>query len=339
MKSFLLLFLLLSPLGLYAQNTATLAGLARPRMIAIDNSQLYVADEFSVFIYSLNDGTLIKRFGQKGEGPGDFRYRPSVQVLGDRLLISDSLKTCYYSKSGEPIREQKLPGFHPLLIQVGKKFAAQRWDFDKKTKDGTVSIWLFDDQQHPQKMLYQSPPPKPTKKYKKGDPTNLVFPRLKFICGKNRIYLTPKAPGFRIEVFDSDGNPVTTIKRENYQPVKVTELHKQILIKEFTSLIPVLRKRMAQGVTYTFGFPEYLHAVNDIHFADSILYIKTFAIKDGKEEYLLHDRDGGYLRRVYMPPAVRDYYAFKNNRFYFIDENEDAEEWELHAVEIAPNKK
>lgn len=336
MKRLLLILLVFSAFGLNAQSITTLEGLARPRMIAVDDSQLYVSDEYTIYIYSLKDGTLVKQFGQEGEGPGDFRFRPWIDVLEDSLMISDSKKVCYYSKSGEPIREKRLPAFLSFLAKIKGKFAAQKWDFDRKTKASTVSIWLFDDQLKPIKRLYA--PPKLPESNRKGPP-NLVFPKMKFLCGKDRIYLTPREPGFRIEVFDADGEPVATIKRE-YQPVKVTEVHKQRLIKEYAALIPVVRKRLARGENLKFAFPQYFHAINSIHFADGILYVKTFALKDGKEEYLLHDSDGNYLRTIYLPAAGRDHFAFKNNRLYYIDENMDEEEWELHVVNIdAPDKK
>jgi hypothetical protein len=64
------------------------------------------------------------------------------------------------------------------------------------------------------------------------------------------------------------------------------------------------------------------------------MYVKTFLTRNGKEEYMLMTLEGKYLKSVYLPEAARNYYAFKNNRFYFIRENLDEEEWEFRMVPV-----
>ena len=46
-----------------------------PASITVDNNHIYITDFPSVYIYSLKDCHLIKKFGRRGEGPGEWlRY-------------------------------------------------------------------------------------------------------------------------------------------------------------------------------------------------------------------------------------------------------------------------
>lgn len=301
--------------------------IAYPRQIKVDDSRLYVSDQCSVFVYSLKNYKLLYRLGQKGEGPGEFRSNPVIQDLESKLLLASLEKICYFSKKGEYINEKRNPDFFSEVYQVGKSFVALKWDVDNK---GTAtSIWIYNDQLQPSKLLYKSPQnPHP----KVNDPVKLVSPRLKLICQKSRIYLLPKTKDFYIEVYDSQGKQISIIKRD-YEKIKITEQHKLKLKKEFWSIPSVIRN-LSYHKKREYIFPEYFHAINDMDSSDNTLYIKTFFTKNNKEEYLLLNLDGKYLKKVYLPEAARNYFSFNNNQFYYITENIDEEAWELHMVDI-----
>ena len=72
----LTLLVCLSGIFLWPEKTAVLPELQRPNMVLADSKQLYVADGASVLIYSLKDLKLRKKFGRKGEGPGEFKVSP-----------------------------------------------------------------------------------------------------------------------------------------------------------------------------------------------------------------------------------------------------------------------
>jgi hypothetical protein len=327
MKLLFFFFLILTVFSLNARRVALLNEIAYPRMITVDNSRLYVSDQCSVFVYSLKNYKLLNRLGQKGEGPGEFKSNPAIQVLESKLLLSSLEKICYFSKTGEYINEKRNPDFFTEVYQVGIAFAALKWDVDRK---GTsTSIWIYNDQLQASKLLYQSPQnPHP----KENDPVKLVSPRLKLICHKDRIYLLPKTKDFYIEVYDTQGKQISIIKRD-YEQIKITEQHKLKLKKVFWS-IPSVMRNLSYHKKREYLFPEYFNAINDFYISDKTLYIKTFSIKNEKEEYILLNLDGKYLEKVYLPEAARNYFAFKNNRFYYITENIDEEAWEFHMVDM-----
>jgi hypothetical protein len=46
--------------------------------VQVDKNQLYITDGASVFIYSLKDYQLQKKFGKRGEAPGEFLVDPNI---------------------------------------------------------------------------------------------------------------------------------------------------------------------------------------------------------------------------------------------------------------------
>ena len=61
--------------------------------VAVDkDDNVYVTDSKSNCIYKFSkSGELLKRFGKKGSGPGDFHYPRGVAVTGDRVFVCDCL--------------------------------------------------------------------------------------------------------------------------------------------------------------------------------------------------------------------------------------------------------
>ena len=78
MKTFNVVLLLF--LSIYVSSAAAdivpLAEVAKPGQIVVDDRQVYITENTTVFIYSLPDLKLKKKFGRLGEGPQDHGRRP-----------------------------------------------------------------------------------------------------------------------------------------------------------------------------------------------------------------------------------------------------------------------
>ena len=48
--------------------------LSRPSMFLVEFERIYILEDATVYIYSLKNKNLIKKFGKAGEGPGEFKY-------------------------------------------------------------------------------------------------------------------------------------------------------------------------------------------------------------------------------------------------------------------------
>jgi hypothetical protein len=73
-------------------------------------------------------------------------------------------------------------------------------------------------------------------------------------------------------------------------------------------------------------------------------YVQTYKAKENKEEYVIMDLKGNIIKRVYIQKFDNvtltgkmlgtKLHTIYNDKLYYLVENEDEEEWELHVEEI-----
>jgi hypothetical protein len=91
-----------------------LPDLGKPNSITLDNNHIYIADVGHILIYRLKDFHLEKKFGNRGEGPGEFmlndidNYGLRIIVEPVYILVNSSGKISYFTKQGEFIKEKKI---------------------------------------------------------------------------------------------------------------------------------------------------------------------------------------------------------------------------------------
>lgn len=82
------------------------------------NNRLYVADDsFSILIFDKN-GTLIRKIGQKGQGPKDFTNPPErLEIIGDQIHVREmqGWTLHIYNLEGDFIRKEKT---HPGITKL-----------------------------------------------------------------------------------------------------------------------------------------------------------------------------------------------------------------------------
>ena len=98
--------LLISMSG-FAEKVTVFKELLKPSRIYLDHDRIFITERTKVNIYSLKDYKLIGTFGQKGEGPGEFRIPFYIHPLKDRLMIDTPGKISYFTKDGKLIGEVK----------------------------------------------------------------------------------------------------------------------------------------------------------------------------------------------------------------------------------------
>ncbi len=93
--------------SLSAQTTIVLADVEKPHQIAVDGGDLYVFDEadYSLHVYTLSLFAPKLKFGQKGDGPHDFKYLPFVHIQPEILTCTDFSKIVWFSKKGEVLEK------------------------------------------------------------------------------------------------------------------------------------------------------------------------------------------------------------------------------------------
>jgi hypothetical protein len=324
----LLIVFLTAPLS--SAKLTTLKEITNPQMMEVKKNQLYLIDQYSLFIYSLDTFQLLFKIGNKGQGPSEFIAAPHFQILSNGFFLYDVVKWSRYNEKGRLIKEGKLDFPVTKINQLGNNFITRQWTLNQQKRFSEIIVY----NQNFEKIASLF---KKERKYKTLirtiKDTRFVSPILTFKCRNDRIYLVNGYKGFYIEVFDKNGRLLYVIKKD-YPPIKIQEEDKKELIEEFKKK-PFLKnrwsffKKMAGNLDTM--FPEYYPAIRDVFVTEDRIYVNTYIRKKDKEEYIVLDLKGDFLKKVFLPRADSRLIAFDKGRFYFLKENEESVDWELHC--------
>lgn len=355
--TFLLSFVLLSSL-LFPVKVGTLSELTNPDNITLHNDELYVVQGPTIYIYTLKDLRFIRKFGKKGQGPGELLAIPGtpnkINVQNDYILAETYVKLIWFTKEGTFIKEMKKPMFGLLgFIPIGKKgerFVA-RWLKLEKNKIMNDTICIFNEELKPIKKLYKQ------KWVQQGaQPPNIQLDMvpdfINFKVYENKIFIDESANGLVIEIFDIDGNILQRIEK-NYDKIKVTEEDKERLINRLKEeKYSKVQSQMAGGwenlkKILNMKFAETYPPIQDIDVSANKIFVRTYRRVENKgqvkEEYVVMDFKGNILRKVMVPEIITSVQAKQwgaemntmyKGKLYYLLENEDEETWELHVHDM-----
>jgi hypothetical protein len=319
----------------WAKKVAVFPGLLVPSEVQMDDKYLYITETFSIYIYRLTDFTLVRKFGKKGEGPGEFKLSGDnvvfLKVEKDRLLVNSVGRISYFSKEGE-YQSERVNNAGLWLQPLGEHFVGMKRLYDKKNL------------RHRSVCVFNAKLEKINEVYKDEDG---IQPRLRYIdavtwpCGifqayEDKIYVSGKDNNFYI--FDPQGKQLSTFPLK-YGRTRVTAEIKEMYLKYYRELSPYWRVRWERLKDW-FRFPDYLPIVRYFVVADQKIYILTYKVENEKFQFLVLDINGKHLKTVFLPlnKEKDDVFGFtpfciKNGTLYQLIESED-EEWELHATAI-----
>lgn len=89
-------------------------------------------------------------------------------------------------------------------------------------------------------------------------------------------------------------------------------------------------------------FPTYLPAIRNIAGGKNRLYVQTYRKKQDLSEFLVFGEKGKMLKQVYLPDKWRYKikinpdvtFTIKNGCYYYLVEDLENEQWELHRMAI-----
>jgi hypothetical protein len=319
-----------------AKKVAAFADVLKPDTVTIGNNRIYITEGTTVYIYSLKDFQLVKKFGKEGEGPGEFKIVPFSKMIAHpynndgKVYISSFSKLSIFSKDGAFIKESKIMPF-AVFRPFRDVFLATASTSDEKGQT-VVAVNLYNERFEKVKELYVSD-------MQVGQSLTLDFPVNSFVFPsyKDRVYVAAGKEGLVIDVFDKKGRKLYRIKK-NYKPIKVTEAYKQKNIDWFKN--DPLYKDFWDFMKKRISFKTFYPAIRRIFVLDDRIYLLTYKKQGENTECIVMDLQGNEEKRVFLPCPENigmDYlpkYDFYNRTFYSLEENEDDEVWELHMTEI-----
>ena len=191
-----------------------------------------------------------------------------------------------------------------------------------------LSVNIYDARLKKIKEIYQLPV------MKRG---RMEFPSISpsFYALKDKIIVGGQKE-FVITILNAKGEKVSSIKRD-YKLVKVTDDFKKG-IHEYFKTDPTTKQSygvIKKMITFSDDFPAFQGFSVD----NQKIYIQTYMKKDEKYEFFIYDINGKFLQRLFLPMKyvnglMPNPTAIKDNTFYLMIENEDEENWELHAYPI-----
>ena len=342
MKRFYSVFgLFLCVLFLEAENVHIFSQLINPRYLIVDDNQIIISDYPHVYLYSLDDFSLIKKIGREGNGPGEFLVNQANMNLKERGLVvsaspdhiaaNSTGRISYFTRQGEFIRGLKLPfGINAKFLSLGDRLLGFL-----PLRDGELSVTLFDEDLNRLTEIWNCEywfnlrSQTPANFFDRAADTLLVS------ISNDKIFMARgDATEFAIHVFDFEGNKLYSLEHQTEKiripPGFVEEIHEHFKIK--------FQERAAYAIK-NLNLPNRFPAIQDFRINDDKIYVFTFKEVAGKREVVISDIRGNFLKKTYLParemnPERLSPFSIHRNTFYQLVFNEDTENWELHSTGI-----
>ena len=328
-----ILFITLASVG-FAGKEAVLQELNKPNALVVDRDKLFVTEGATIYIYSLKDFTLQKKFGSEGEGPREFKGGASLLALPDRLLINSINKVSFFTRDGKFIKEIRLETSFLELYPFGENFVGMVNATENKKRYTLFNIYDSNFEKvkeiHRAEFFFQpmrgKVDPIAMAGPDGGSGRSPVFGNKFFLGGDEGV----------MDIFDIKGNKLYSINLE-IEKLKFTENDKKRYLNFFKTH-PNTRERF-EVLKKMFTFPDYFPLIRNAFITDNKIYIRTYKIKNGKSRFYIFDLKGKLLKKVFLPIAEmnaidKNPYTIKNGKIYQLIENFDEEEWELHVTAL-----
>lgn len=315
---------LLFALSLFGEKLTTFPQHSKPELIKVGKNLICINEDAVVYLYDLNDFKLIKKFGRKGEGPGEFSTSMIINILEEKIMIESRGKLSFYSLKGDLIKEiRRLPKYRRLKI-LEDRYVASSGILSKEVYHNVAKILDTDFNElktfyHDEAMYHQQ---------KQG--TNYAT-TWDFDVSEKKCFIVGSSD-FKIDVFNKNGDSLYTIspyyKRVKFPQEFIDAWFKRVKRRRGMNFYNYAKKKVR--------WPEFFPAIRDLIVDDGHVYVMTYQRKQGKSEFFIFNLEGKLVKKTFVP--LQDYddgvalfpYSIKNNFLYQLIDNEDTEEWELH---------
>lgn len=320
---------------LFGEKVAVLSEISKPAFdFFVDGDQLFITQCATIYIYSLKDFKLQKNFGQRGEGPREFKVHTQehvyVSVQPDFILVGSGGKISFFSRDGrfkEEIRNNtKFGSFTPL----DGNYIGYSNENEGKKRYTVVNILDSNFKKIKEVCRGEHSLQKKT--------IALVTGTFHYKVYNDNIYVVYWDGEFLVDCFGKNGDFKFSLKNENFKRRKVNVQDRERIHK----WCKFYWKDWYHKNKHRIKINEYWPAIGTFFVDGSIIYISTYVRQKDDWLFYLYDLKGNYLQKIYLPLYERNVwapypYSIKNGKLYQIIENEETEKWELHITRINPS--
>lgn len=341
----------------YGVKLGTLDKVYKPQMIKADGDDLFIVEGHKIHIYTRKDLKYKMTLGKEGEGPGEFNLDPArtlvISVFPDYILAESRNKVVYFNRQGKFIKEFRKQPTVVQTLPLGKHYIFYKILYGPEGKN-YFALSLHDAQMKELRELYRQ-------KFFVFEDTTFIMPdAINFCIFQDKVFWEESPDGFRIAAVDSNGKDLARIEMD-FVKLPVTEPDKKTAFDLYMKNPSMLRLAREQGKEYVDNFLKQIHMVYPDHFpavrdiisdpVKQLIYIKTYQVKNDKEEYQVMDikgNEGKILKTIYLPQVQpepffeqlqgsKKYYTIHNGQFFYLKmvfNADDEEEWEVHAESL-----
>jgi phage regulator Rha-like protein len=325
MRGFLLLLLFLSSC-ICAEKLSVLPEIKTPSRMVVAGNQLYIRDMTTIYLYSMDNFKLLKKFGRTGNGPGEFKYPPAIRVYPEYLSLQDigHNKISFFFRDGVFKNEMKAPEDVADIYQVDGNYIGTYSSIEPESLITWKNINLYDKDLKQIKELFKWQGQESiyfSKGNNKKHDWEVIKDYLGYDSEKDRIYLADTRKGFFITVYDNKGNKIYDIKKE-YKKRAVTAQFKKKYKEDM--------EKAGLSKNLTFVFRDFFPAFEKFAVKNGKIYVWTYKKRTGCELIIL-DLHGNFLKKSIL--SWRFPYSLKDFKYYYLFKN-DAKEYELHVDSI-----
>lgn len=312
--------------------------LHRPGSLQVHGERLFIVDGVRILIFSLRDLSLIRVFGKRGQGPGEFTPYPEIQDQGsirlflgqEEIWVGSRNKVSLFTLTGDFIRD--IPMHNPAVCGVmpfGQGFAGfevsrfPKWRHDfflyQPGKNGKRKLLSVSKAIHTEKSIRKGP---------KLVLNDLLYQGPEFRIFGDSLFIMGRAGRF-IDVFGVDGKREREINC-NFPGAPIREAQKK-------KILAIYRQRMRNiwpQASKVISIPGQTPRFRTFRVADERIFVQTYH-RDGEGTvFFVLSLEGKAWQRAVVPLIYRDLltpfpFTIKGNMVYTLAENEESGDWEL----------
>lgn len=292
-------------------------GIGIVRGYDIDNEgNIYILSGFKIFKFNPT-GAFIKKFGERGQGPGEYTRVGRGRVLDSGELVlydGGNKKFLFYDREGAFLREIK----NEARIQVFSgssavylnehHFLFEEMNLDLEQDKLSYHLAVFDSEFEKvtdlKEWAYKENPFK-VNRY------NLFDAFIKYAIVRNKIYAANQAnEDFEINIYDFQGNNLKRIRKE-YKKVKIPEEFKQKALDSYKN------SEIAELIKSKGYFPENFPPVKELYVDSSgRIYVESYEEGNDPTEVMIYifSAEGVFIGTKSLKEALSR--RFKNELLY-----------------------
>jgi len=281
--------------------------------IAVDDSgNIYTLDPKEIRIRVFDSkGKLLRAFGRRGQGPGEFSGPGSIEVMiNGNLVVNDFMNRRYsfLTPDGKNIKDVSCASFNLGRLKFDSRgflYAINRIFGEKQGQE----LIKFDQKMNPVATISSfetERKPRVSRPFRDNHYFDLT-------SKDELVWMTSSK--YEMNVFNPEGKLVKRIIKD-YEPKKITNADRERIEKEESSGLPL---------KITVELPQNYPPVEDLLIDDGDrIYVRT-CDKDsqGGAFYDVFDSEGRYISRFSLPEQERTVVVKKNKIYCIIRESEE----------------